>query len=232
VTAKRSKTKNSITGEMANQAVLEPSEAAREEEEDERSLRRPPEPIEGKGLWAHVEQGARIAASIGVAGAAIFGVIEYNAANEDVRRERSMGFVEAWQNARQIDRYTRVQAFVEDKLNSGTAPLATMPPEALTRSYANLGYNWIVDLREQGGTVTKGIEADVDRLTLFFSQMEICVASDLCNASVLEAYFESEVVSFWRYFQGYAKLRREANYEGYGKSVNDLVDRFKTPGRI
>lgn len=226
MSARRDKSKNALTEEVANEVVLE----VREEEDEGGSLRRPVDPQDDKGFWGKVEQGARIAASLGVFGAAVFGIIEYRAANEDTRRERSMDFVQAWENAGQIDRYTRVQAFVEERLNSATLPPPDLPDEVLRQAYRNLGYNWLLDLREEGGNVALGTEADVDRLTLFFAQMFICIDQGLCNASVLEAYFKTEVTSFWQYFEGYATLRREAGYEGYGEAVGKLVDMFSGPG--
>jgi len=48
-----------------------------------------------------------------------------------------------------------------------------------------------------------------------------------CDPEVLRVYFQSEVVSFWQYFSGYATLRQEANYQRYGKPVEDLVNRFQ-----
>lgn len=82
-------------------------------------------------------------------------------------------------------------------------------------------------MRAEGGAESLIIEEDVDRLTLFFGQMETCISADLCNAEVLEAFFGSEARSFWQYFQGYAQLRREDNYAEYGAAVTDLVDRFE-----
>jgi hypothetical protein len=192
----------------------------------EDAVRRPIEPSEVKGLWGWVEQTARIAASIGVAGAAIVGVFEYMSANEDVRRERALTIVQDWQEDGQIDRYTRLQSFVEAKLETTDALPADMPPELLARAYQNLGYNWMVDLRGAETASAASIENDVDRLTLFFSQMETCISADLCNAEVLRAYFGSEARSFWQYFQGYAQLRRENNYPAYGAPVTALISRF------
>jgi hypothetical protein len=189
-----------------------------------------PDAKEAKAYLGVIEQLARIAASLGVAGAAIFGVIEYIASNEDIRRERSLSFVESWQDDGMIERYTRLQGFVEQRLHASELPPPTLPQDALARAYQNLGYAWVLNLRAVPGPESVLTETDIDRLTLFFSQMEICVASDLCNARVLAAYFTTEVTSFWQYFQGYARLRREANYTNYGIHVTALVARFGSLG--
>ena len=196
-------------------------------DEHGRRLRRPDSGSENSGFWGAVERGTRIAASIGVAGAAIIGVIEYIGSNEDVRRERSLEVVQDWQSGKMTDRFTRVQAFVEAQLETSTLPPASLPDELLAKAHENLGYNWMVDARASAGQSPPAIETDVDRLTLFFARMEICIEADLCNAEVLNAYFNSEATTFWQYFQGYARLRREANYADYGRPVNALVTRFQ-----
>lgn len=237
MTARKDKTKGGVSEEMAFAALTEedsPGEANTVEQRPEqvgKGLRRPVEPREGNGRLGGLEQIARIAASIGVAGAAIIGVIEYISNNEDIRRERSFAVVHDWQDDELVERYTRLQAYVEEQLATSTLPPASLPPPALAQAYRNLGYNWMLDLRADGGTDAQAVETDVDRLTLFFVQMEICIASDLCNADVLNAYFHSEVITFWQYFQGYARLRREANYAEYGRPIDKLVTRFLAMGQ-
>lgn len=229
MTARRSKNKDLVSEDMAHEVLSEEPDvnAERGEEDHEGSLRRPSEANEEKGLWARFEQTARIAASIGVAGAAIIGVIEYISANEDIRRERSLNIVQDWQADGQIDRFSRLQNFVEDKLENTTPLPATLPPDLLLRAYQNLGYNWMVDLRAEDGADSLVIEKSVDRLALFFGQMETCISADLCNAKVLEAYFGTEARSFWQYFRGYAQLRQEENYADYGLPVTALITRFE-----
>lgn len=233
MTARKNKAKGGISEEMAFEVLTkdeirgETNTGEPKSDQADKGHLSLAEPREAKRFWSGFEQIAHIAASIGVAGAAIIGVIEYTSNNEDVRRERSLGVVRDWQEDKLIDRYTRLQSYVEERLKTSTLPPVSLPPEALAQAYRNLGYNWILDQRADGGAVAQAVETDVDRMTMFFVQMEICIASDLCNAEVLNAYFYSEVTTFWQYFQGYARLRREANYADYGSQVNELVDRFK-----
>ena len=235
MTVRKTKAKERVSDEMAYEVLMEDSgvEEAPEvrDPEGKKLPRRPPEPQETSGFLGGFEQVMRILASIGVAGAAIVGVVEYISSNEDVRRERSLAVVRDWQEDKLIDRYTELQTYVEDQLQNSTLPPASLPPEALARAYRNLGYNWMVDLRADGGTGAQLVETHVDRLTLFFAQMEICIAAELCNGDVLNAYFHSEVTTFWQYFEGYAQLRREANYADYGRPVDELVARFEEMGQ-
>ena len=235
MTARRTKPKERVSDEMAYDVLVEDSSAEESPEapefEGKRPPRRPPEPEETGGFLGGFEQIMRILASIGVAGAAIVGVFEYISSNEDVRRERSLAVVRDWQEDKLIDRYTQLQSYVENQLQTSTLPPASLPPEVLARAYRNLGYNWMVDLRADGGADAQAMETHVDRLTLFFAQMEICIAAELCNGDVLNAYFHSEVTTFWQYFEGYAQLRREANYADYGRPVDALVGRFQQMGQ-
>ncbi len=234
MTAKRNKPKSRVSDEMAAEVVLDPQEqdeAAPTDDDDRKVPRRPQEattPPPAKSTWDKAEQFARMFASVGVVTAAGLGLWEYKTSNDDVRRERSLEIVRDWQSEQQIDRYTRVQSFVEQRLATSDAISTSLPPEALEKAYSNLGYRWTTFLRASDGPGARQTEEDIDRLTLYFGQMEICISSGLCDAAVLRAYFESEVVTFWRYFSGYATLRREANYSGYGAPVEELVARFGT----
>lgn len=234
VTVKRDKPKRPVTDEMAADVVLDveaDADDGSETEEFDRPPRRPDEPQKPeapKSFFERFERFTRIYASVGVGTAAILGFFQYSAANEDVKRERSLEFVQNWQEDKLIERYTHLQVFVEDKLRD-TDPLPLEIDDAATEvMLTNLGYTWSSQLRSTDTPGAKKIENDIDRLTLFFSQMEICAESGLCNESVLEAYFGTEVVSFWQYFSGYAKVRQEDNYIGYGSQVSELVQRFKS----
>ncbi|WP_299828211.1 hypothetical protein [uncultured Roseobacter sp.] len=243
MTAKRGKSRKTISHEMMNEVLAEPApdldvdvEGANDRDVDEEGhappTRRPIEPgkdnAERSTLLTRAEQLMRIAASLGVAAAAILGVIEYSNANEDNRRERSLEIVRDWQAETNVQRYTSVQEFVESKVTEPTlkAQLQVLSPEALPDAQANLGRAWTAALRDSSAPQDRQIERDIDRLMLFFAQMEICIASELCNAEVLRAYFDLEVSSFWTYFKGYAELRQSANYQGYGDPVARLVERF------
>lgn len=206
--------------------------AAKEADEDGSSLpsgavskTRKSEDPEPLGFLAQFDRMARITASIGVAGAAVIGVLQYIASNEDVRSERSLEVVREWKSDDMADRYTRVQDFVAQKLENTADELRALPDEARDRALINLGRVWVIQLRATGDPT--GLERDIDQLTAFFAQMEVCIKADLCEAEVLKVYFAEEVLSFWAYFEGYALLRRKNNYGGYGTAVDRLVDRFE-----
>lgn len=243
MTAKRDKPRKPLSHEMMNEALADPApdlERHRDSAEDHdvdddarpASVRRPAEPGKTSAdrvtLSTRVEQYTRIAASLGVALAAITGAYQYVEANEDNRRERSLEIVRNWQSETNIERYTAIQAFVEGKVNEPTlkAQLQVLSPDALPDAQANLGRAWTAALRDSDAPEDKRIERHIDRLMLFFAQMEICIDSELCNAKVLRDYFELEVSTFWTYFKGYAELRQRASYQGYGDPVARLVERF------
>ena len=67
----------------------------------------------------------------------------------------------------------------------------------------------------------------IENLEQLRNLVDACIEAGLCEADVLRVYFAEEVLSFWAYFEGYAQLRRESNYAGYGTAVDRLVDRFE-----
>lgn len=237
---KRNKSRKGLSYEMTHEALADSVQEVdvdldtRDEEDASRgpATRRPMDPVKDSSdrvsLLTRAEQVMRIAASLGVATAAILAVIEYSNANEDNRRERALEIVRDWQTEANTDRYTAVQEFVEAKVTEPAlqASLGQLSERALADAQTNLGRAWTTTLRNSSEPAEQALERDIDRLMLFFAQMEICISSQLCNAEVLQAYFELEVSSFWKYFKGYAELRQDANYEGYGEPVERLVTRF------
>lgn len=242
MTAKHGKSRKALSPGMLNEALADPvqdvaQEAGAEEDKDETEhpkTRRPVEPAKDgadrSSLLTRAEQVMRIAASIGVATAAMVAVSEYISANDDKRAERSLEIVRDWQTGAHTNRYTAVQEFVEAKVTEPAlqASLAQLSDAALADAQSNLGKAWTAALRSSSDPADRAIERDIDRLMLFFAQMQICVKAELCDEVVLKAYFDLEVSTFWRYFSGYAELRQEANYEGYGEPVRLLVEEFES----
>ena len=179
---------------------------------------------EASAFWVKFEQVTKILASLGVTAAAVITALQYIYANEGIRSERSLQFVQQWQTQELDKNFVEVQVFVEDRLKTVGSDLSKLEGPALKQALKNLGRAWLVENRNSA--VPDDIEVHLDKLTLFFSQIEICVAADLCDASVVKSYFYSEVDSFWNYFSAYAELRRDAGYQEYGASVDGLVKRF------
>lgn len=187
---------------------------------------------EEEGLLSRLERLIRSSASLGVVVAAGLGVWQYYEANQEVKRERALEIVKDWNNSGYIDRFSKLQEFVETRVSTTRMPPAEIGEAAMRVALGNLGYGWSQELLAQDqDSSARAVLRDIDRLTLFFAQMEICVQAKLCDAEVLHAYFSTEVSSFWAYFQGYARLRREANYSRYGDPVDRLLERFATMER-
>lgn len=179
---------------------------------------------ESSRFWVHAERLTRILASLGVAAAAIITALQYVGANDGVRSERSFEIVKLWQEEELDQDFTAVQVFVEERVNTVGSGLQRLKGAARKHAMNNLGNTWLVQNRASPTPVE--IEPHLDRLTLFFSQIEICIEARLCDSDVLQRYFFSEVDSFWSYFSAYAELRRDAGYPQYGVSVDKLVQRF------
>lgn len=174
--------------------------------------------------WIIAERVTRVAASIGVAGAAIFSAMQYFAVNQSARAERSMTYVTQWQEDKIDDHFAAVQVYVEERMKPIGNSLAALDQEALDAALGNLGTLWLTENR--AGPDPDALEDHLDQLTLFFGQFEICLQAKLCDKKVLYRYFNSEVDSFWTYFSHYAVLRRQDGYVNYGVGVDALVITF------
>lgn len=179
-------------------------------------------------IWTRLERLLKAAGSLGVALAAGIAVMQYIAANHEQRSERSLDLVKAWQEQELDKDFEAVRVFVEPRHSASGGSIAAFSGEMLAAARVNLARTWL--LQNRASETPVAIEPSLDNLTLFFSQMEVCIRANLCDETVLRLYFASEVLSFWAYFEAYALLRREANYEAYGESVDALVARFEKEG--
>lgn len=170
-----------------------------------------------------IERVVRGLASIGVLAAAVISTLQYIESNRSLESERSLGLVQAWQERKLAEDFSALQLFVEGKLEGlgeASAGLAALPPPALNAALSNLGKTWLIENRK--GENPDVLEDRIDRVTLFFEQMETCIDAGLCTEKVLARYFDEQVQSFWVYFNHYAVIRQKEGYVGYGKGVARL----------
>ena len=72
-----------------------------------------------------LERLIRSGASLGVFVAAALGVWQYYEANQEIKRERSLEIVKDWNEGGYIDRFSKLQEFVETRVSTTRMP----PPE-------------------------------------------------------------------------------------------------------
>ncbi len=178
--------------------------------------------------WLKVERIVRLLASLGVLAVAAMAFLEYRNSNADLKRNRSLVMVSEWNDKGFTEKFRRVATFVESKRKNGELVPKDLPENMQFEGKKNLGKKWAQEIRSRADFANKRLDDDIDTITLFFSRMEICAAAQLCDREVLKAYFQTEVISFWAYFRGYAKQRQIDGYSAYGSLVDRLYASFRS----
>ena len=68
-----------------------------------------------------------------------------------------------------------------------------------------------------------GLSEDLNRLGLFYSSLQTCIASNACDESISKDFFYADAVDFWKLFYYYTSLPtqiRESNLSGLSKLIN------------
>lgn len=216
---------SAVTNEILEDAIGDPEDLELDEHNDEGAA---------AISWSRVESAARIFASVSVAIAALVGVWQYVESNREIKRERSLEYVRLWRDGEPLVQFTNVQRFLEVRIaesDQSFNELEKLSKDVRTLALGNFGARVSLELKNSQHENSQQIANAIHRLTLFFGQIEICIDSNLCDAKVLESYLGDEVRSFWLYFKGFAQVRRENNYPGYGGTVDSLVARFEAIGK-
>lgn len=169
-----------------------------------------------------------IIANIAVIVVAFLAYQQYSDANDDLKRSRSLGFVDEWASKGYATAYGELSTFVEERRRQGDTFPANLDPQAFALAKYNLGEKWSGEISSQSTERDKVLAKHLDSIIQFFSRMSTCEAAKLCDRTVLMSYFDPELLTFWDYFVAYAALRRESGYLGYGSKVAALVAVFQT----
>lgn len=169
-----------------------------------------------------------IVANVAVIVVAYLAYQQYVDANEDLRRGRSLAFVQEWTDKGYSEAYGNISAFVEQKRKDGDTYPSSLPDDAVAIAKFNLGLKWSDDLLTKQDQRSTSLANDLDRTVQFFSRMSTCSNSKLCDEGVLVEYFDTELLTFWDFFSGYAQQRRENGYANYGSKVDMLATRFRS----
>ncbi|MGY4749293.1 hypothetical protein ACVNHC_05470 [Pannonibacter sp. Q-1] len=167
-----------------------------------------------------------IIANIAVIIVAILAYQQYVNSNEDLKRGRSLAFVQEWTEKGLSSAYDDLSLFVEERRIAGETLPADLSPEAITLAKFNLGQKWTEEIVTGDDMKSKSLERGLKTIVQFFSRMSTCESSGLCDSDVLVKYFDSELLTFWSYFRAYAALRQVNGYSGYGDKVDSLVAAF------
>ena len=213
---------------MSPRETEEDGLATASNEADPEKAQAAPEASDAKPVsgWQRTESTLRMVSILAVTVSAATASWQYLESRLEKKREKSVDFIQSWQDAEERDAYARLQKAVEPLVEKmGPVDQNASPEDALNKK---LGAGcWLVTVGTyDANQVYETWEADVDSLVQFYSQIDFCVEAELCEPKILTQYFEREVVTFWEYFRPYAMYRRDNFYPDYGDAIDGLVTTF------
>lgn len=139
----------------------------------------------------------------------LFSAYQYLESKEEKRVERTLQLVDTWERAE----YQQAQRAVSerlDALNAKYAGLLGARPSAAERS-VYLERIGIEAMTAEGGEMPLAdFRAAFERVLYFLNRVAFCVDGNLCSRKMVNGYFGDYALSFWQYFEGYARQQREA----------------------
>ena len=158
---------------------------------------------------------------------AIFTVVQFLAARDATRVERSLAMVEMWEEPAYLEARKALDERLIALLTEKKELLGDKPtPEERRFFMERIGLDAMTDT---GGTMAlKQFQEHFDRIVYFLNRLGFCIEGSLCSAPVADAFFRDFAVSFWEYFSGYvAKVRR--NQPTYAEAIEQYVIRAQAP---
>lgn len=175
--------------------------------------------LRGRSLedWFQITE---IAAKIGLAGAAIFAIVQYRDAQEARRVERAMTY---------IDMFERGEiAEARRALNAALRPYQQQFAELAKQGGVSADDKKAIILTLMEGDEGVKLADSLDRMVDFYEGVRLCEAEKLCASSVVDGYFcPGRANGLWSDFRPYAESRRANNPE-YGAALQSCAE---TPRR-
>lgn len=159
---------------------------------------------------------------------AVFSIIQYLAAREEKRVERTLALVDMWDGAEFQDAQTALKArlIALNKANEGL--MSSNPTEDERKIYyESVGKQLMTD--GGGAAPMTEFEPKFDRIVYFLNRVSTCVKRNLCDRQVADDYFLDYARSFWSYFGGYADSVRKGGSPNYARSIEDYVTSAPAP---
>jgi hypothetical protein len=158
---------------------------------------------------------------------AIFTVVQFLAARDSTRVERSLAMVEMWEEPEYLEARNALDERLIALLTAKKDLLGNQPtPEERRFFMERIGLD---AMTETGGTMPlKQFQEHFDRIVYFLNRLGFCIEGSLCSAPVADAFFRDFAISFWEYFSGYvAKVRRSK--PTYAEAIEQYVVRAQAP---
>lgn len=181
---------------------------------------------QGMSRLQRVESVFRIGSLAAISASAVLAAFQFYQERLDTRKERSSDLMLMWQTGDARDAYARLRGAVEIALTEQGPIPANIPMTAFDDIKYNIGQTLIVNWQSGVDSEFAKWSNDVDMVNEFYTEVEFCIRAELCDETLLKAYFAEEVASFWDYFKYFADFQREGLYPNYGASVEKLVAVF------
>lgn len=177
-------------------------------------------------LWQDVESAFRVLSLIAIAISAMVSALNFYQGYLDKKKERSVALMSAWQSSGERDTYARLgEALIPVIRSAGPIP-SNLPQQARHLARRQIGVKLIEELEAGDKAVFEEVASQIDKIFLFFSEVEFCLRANLCDENLLKEYFKADVIVFWDYFQAYATGKRAGLYPTYGEAVETLAINF------
>ncbi len=173
-----------------------------------------------------IESVFRIGSLAAISASAVLAAFQFYQERLDTRKERSTDLMSVWQSGDARDAYARLRGAVEIALTEQGPIPANIPITAFDDIKYNIGQTLITNWQGGADGEFARWSNDVDKVYEFYTEVEFCIRAELCEETLLKAYFAEEVASFWDYFEYFADFQREGLYPNYGASVEKLVTVF------
>lgn len=152
----------------------------------------------------------------------IFSVVQFLAAREEKRVERSLALVELWEQGD----YQKAERALKQRLaglNSKYANILGENPSPADRAVLSERIGLEAMSPDGGVMPIDDFQEQFDRIVYFLNRVAFCVEGDLCAPDIIDAYFRDFASSFWDYFHGYIAKQRRSGLSTYAKPIENYL---------
>lgn len=134
--------------------------------------------------------------------AAVFGVLEYVDHKHDVRVQRSLDYVERYNQDLYLTLRNRLNDVLEKESQTLISTLVddSLSPQQIQRKYSDF-INEMIAKHE--------LKSDLRRLLGFHEEVVLCVNAGLCDADVVRSFFSVDAQELFRGFYPYVCDQRD-----------------------
>lgn len=163
-----------------------------------------------------------LATKIGAVFAVLFAIHQYLAARQDARVERTLDYVQSFNDRSQVGAARR--RISEDLWRSSDQlmELGRLMEELPTPQASDLRNRFVWKLVD-GTAERPGFRSEVHDVLSFFDDLAICVATELCDRESAISFFGDYVKDFWANFESFI-IEHRVLAQDYGEGIESMVN--------